>query len=350
MQLGIGVIGVGVRGQHSYELALARHPACTLRAVSQYPDVSPAMLEGKDLVGHARQYARQHGAIYCDDCHDVLERDDVHVVSLMCEPRCAPALVEACCRAGKHIVRDKPMALDLAGADRIVNAVDRSGVKMLVTLKTRFAPNLRLTRQRVRDGAVGRVLTAAFTYLQAGGPLEGFTATQAYLDSVGGGEVTNFGHYAIDYLLWTLAEPVETVYAQSASAFYGDYRSVGMEDLGHVTLRFADGVVATMITGRTTTQSKPASYFRVDITGTAGAIACHGPESCAVLTNAASQPIGSSPPPVEAMVQAFVQAVAANEPSPIDARDGRRVLEVLQAAYTSATEGREVSMGAGASS
>jgi len=93
MNYGIGVIGVGVRGQHSYELALKAHPSCRLRAVSQYPGVSEAMLEGKDPKVCATQYAREHDAVYYADYRDLLARDDVHIISLMCEPSAAPELV-----------------------------------------------------------------------------------------------------------------------------------------------------------------------------------------------------------------------------------------------------------------
>ncbi len=343
MTIGVGVIGCGVRGQHSYEQALARHPACRIVAVSQYPGISPAMLEGKDPVRHAREYAQSHGADYLDGHEQLLAREDVAIVSLMCEPRAAPALVEACCAAGKHIVRDKPMCREVADADRIVAAVEAADIRMLVTLGTRFAPALCTTREQVRAGAVGDLLTLTFTYLQAGGPLAGFTATPEYRDRVGGGELTNFGHYALDFLLWLVGAPVATVYATTATAFYPDYRTSGMEDLGQLSLRFANGVVGTVITGRTTTPHAPASYFRLDVTGTQGSVVCTGPQEQVVVTPGTPQPVGTSAAAIDAMIGAFVEAVATGAPSPIGAHEGRRLVRVLAAAYRSAAEGRPIS-------
>jgi len=344
MTIGIGVIGCGVRGQHSYELALAALPGCEVRAVSQYPGVSPAMLEGNDPVEHARAYATRLGAEYHGSHLELLAREDVDVVSLMCEPAAAPALVEDCCRAGKHIVRDKPMCLDLQGSDRIVAAIEGSRSELLLTLGTRFSPTLAPARERLVAGDIGDLLTATFTYLQAGGPLEGFTASAGYLDSVGGGELTNFGHYAVDYLLWIAGAPAETVYATTGSHFYPDYKAIGMEDLGQINTRFANGILGTVITGRTTTQPRPESYFRLDITGTAGGIQCDSQDEYVTLSRGGTQQVSTGLAGIPAMLSEFLRCIEVREPSPIGARDGREVLRVLTAAYTSAREGRPVAM------
>lgn len=344
MAYGIGVIGVGVRGRHSYELALARRPDCEIRAVSQYPDITPGMLEGKDAQEHARRYAGEHGAEFHERHEELLARDDVDIISLMCEPRAAPALVEACCAAKKHIVVDKPMCRDLAGADRIVQAVEASQSELLLTLGTRFSPCLATAREQIGAGAVGDLVAVTFTYLQAGGPLAGFCATEGYLDAVGGGELTNFGHYALDFVLWTVGAPVQTVHAVTGSHFYPDYQAVGMDDLGHVIMRFANGVVATVITGRTTTQHKPESYFRFDATGTRGTVVCTAPEEQVVVSNGAPQPVSFSQGGIDAMLEAFIAALRSGRPSPIGPRDGREVLWVVTAAYRSAAEGRPVAM------
>ncbi|MBP8951226.1 MAG: Gfo/Idh/MocA family oxidoreductase [Armatimonadetes bacterium] len=342
MNYGIGVIGVGVRGQHSYELALKAHPSCRLRAVSQYPGVSEAMLEGKDPKVCATQYAQEHDAVYYADYRDLLARDDVHIISLMCEPSAAPELVEACCAAGKHIVRDKPICADMDGARRIVNAIDRAGVQMLVTLGTRFSPTLRTMREQVIGGAVGDILVASFTFIQGGGPLAGFIASPGYLESVGGGEVTNFGYYALDYLLWLTGSEVESVYALMGSEFYPDYQYAGMEDMGTLSLRFESGAVGHMTTGRTTTQNPPESYFRADVTGTAGTITCHSAAEQVTMHNGGARNLSFAPEAIPAMIGAFIEALDGGSESPITARDGARVLRVLKAAYLSAQEGREV--------
>lgn len=344
MNYGVGVIGVGVRGQHSYELALRAHPACELRAVSQYPGVSPAMLEGREPASVAADYARQYEADYHADFRDLLARDDIQIVSLMCEPAAAPDLVEACCAAGKHMVRDKPICLDLEGARRIVHAVESSGVQMLVTLGTRFSPTLRTLRDQVVAGAVGDLLVANFTFIQAGGPLAGFTASRGYMDSVGGGEVTNFGYYALDFLHWITGAEVESVYARTGNRFYPDYQEAGMEDMGTLSLRFEGGIVGVMTTGRTTTGTAPESYFRADVTGTQGTVCCRSAAEQISVYGGPPHPVSFAPEAIPSMIQVFIRALDEGAPAPITARDGARVLRVLKAAYISAREEREVGL------
>lgn len=345
MSLGVGVIGCGIRGQHSYELALQAHPACHVAAVCQYPDITPEMLEGKDPQAHGRQYAEQLGAQWCESVEELLAREDVQIVSLMCEPKAAPGLTEACCAAGKHIVRDKPMCLDLAGADRIVESVEGAGVQMLVTLWQRFAPPIRALCEAVWQGHVGEVVAAHFTWLWPGGPLQGFTATEGYLRAVGGGELTNFGHYAVDSLLWVVRQPVVEVRARTHSLYYPDYQAVGMEDMARVQMTLAGGAEATVITGRTPLKTRPADHFRLEVIGTRGRVACSSHEGGFLLLGGACIPSPTGRPAVEGMIAAFLEAVQSGGPSPITARDGREVLRVLKMAYASARAGgRPVSL------
>ena len=336
MSYGVGVIGCGIRGQHSYEWALQAHPACHVVAVSQYPDITPELLEGKDPESYGQQYAQKLGAHWCGSVCELLARDDVQIVSLMCEPKAAPELVEACCAAGKHIVRDKPMCLDLAGADRIVAAVEGAGVEMLVTLWPRFAPSLQAVREALLQGRVGEVVAAHFTWLWPGGPLQGFTATEGYLRAVGGGELTNFGHYVVDTLLWLIGQPVVEVCARTHSLFYPDYQAVGMEDIAWVRMAFAGGVQATLITGRTPLRDRPPEHFRLQLTGSKSRVECTAPDGGMLVLGNDSVAAPSGRPAVEAMIAAFVDALQSGRPSPIGARDGREVLRVLKSAYASA--------------
>lgn len=338
LPIGVGVIGIGVRGQHSYEQVLRRHPDVRIVAVSSYPDVSPVLLEGKDEA-YFRRYADNLGAVYCEDYRDILTREDVQLISLMVEPSRAPEFVEEVAAVGKHIVRDKPMCTDVEGAERIVHAVEQAGVQMLLTLSTRYYRSLRAARQRVRSGEIGRLLVANFSFLQKGGPLAGFRGSRDYRDRFGGGEVTNFGFYAVDLLLWLVGSPVESVYAEMGTFFYDDYREAGMEDLGQVMLRFADGTVGALLTGRTTTPT--GDYGWLDLTGTEGSLTVDhlmGDTLSVYGEQAHRQDI--LPSPVHEMVFDFVGTLKEGWPSPIGPKDGREVLRVLSAAYASVERGQ----------
>jgi len=340
-RLGVGVIGVHVRGRHAWEQILKLHPSVEVRVVSLYPGISSALTEGH-TEADAREYAAFLGADYTSDYGQVLTRDDVHIVSLMTEPARTADLAEEVAAAGKHIVCDKPMTLTLAEAERVLYAVESAGVELLVTLSFRYADALRQARDTVAKGAIGRLLVANMIYLQGNGPLPGFTATPEYRERVGGGDFTTFAPYCIDYLLWVMDRVPVSVHADMGTFFYPDYREAGIEDLGHMVLGFSDGGCGYICAGRTSAPGSP--YLYVDLTGTRGSI--HVTEAVhAVYVQAVDggiRPVAE--PQIHAMIFDFVDAILDGRPSPIGARAARDMMAVLTAARESACTGHSVPM------
>lgn len=88
---------------------------------------------------------------------------DFHVADV-CLPTFlhAEATIEAA-ESGKHVVCEKPMALDLADADRMIAAAQRAGVGLMVAHCIRFWPEYAYLRDLVRDGALGRLTSLNLT-------------------------------------------------------------------------------------------------------------------------------------------------------------------------------------------
>jgi predicted dehydrogenase len=278
------------------------------------------------------------GADYCDDFREVLAREDVQIISMMVEPARSPEIAEACTAAGKHLVSDKPIAADLAGARRIVTAAEQAGIESLVTFGVRYSPGLVQAREIVRRGEIGDLLVANFQYLMAAGPLAGFRATPEYRERVGGGEVLNFGCYAVDYLRWLTGAEVKSVRAEVGTFFYEDYRESGLEDLGQLSLEFENGVVGAILTGRTTTP-QGGTVTILDLTGTRGALRLDDLDDVVESSAATVERVPTGPNPGQAMIFEFVDNLLAGRPSPITARDGLANLAVIEAAYRSARTG-----------
>ncbi len=337
--IGIGVIGYHVRSRHGLEAFARNYPGTSIRAMAQDPKASPVLLEGHGGPEEVRQRARQLGAEYCADYAEVLKRDDVHLVSLMCEPARAPELVEEVAAAGKHILSDKPMAGNVADAERIVKAVRRHGVQMLVGFNTRYAAPFRRAYDEVRAGGIGELLAAHFTYCFAG-KLAGFTATPEFARNFGGGDLTIAGCYAVDFLRWLAGREVTRVFARAGSFFFEDYRGV-MEDLGQVSLTFEGGVPATVLSGRL---AAPGRVIELDITGTKGAMrVCADADGVTVQGETARrETYGPSAP--ELMVHDFLRCLEEGKPSPIPPEDGLACARILQAAHESARTGKAVAL------
>ena len=334
--IGIGVIGWYIRSRHGLEGFSRNYPGAVVRAFAQDPKASPVLLEGH---GGPDALRAQVGALYCADYREILKRDDIQLISLMCEPARAPELVEEVAAARKHILSDKPMAGNVADAERIVASVRRHNVQLLVGFNTRYAPPFRRAYDIVRSGEIGELLTMHFTYCFAG-KLAGFTATPEFAQNFGGGDLTIAGCYAVDFLRWIAGREVTRVFARTGNFFFEDYRGV-MEDMGQVSLTFEGGLPATILSGRL---GAPGRMIELDITGTKGSVrACFDADSVTVQGETLrKETYGRAP--AELMLHDFLRCLEQGKPSPIPAEDGLACVKILQAAYESARTERAVDL------
>lgn len=250
--------------------------------------------------------------------------------------------------AGKHVLVEKPMALTLDGADRMIAACTEAGSRLGVVLQRRATPLFERIKEAVAGGHLGELTLGAVTlpyyrpqsyYGQAG-----WRGTWA-MD--GGGVLMNQGIHLVDLLVWMMGDPVETAaYADTLA------RDIEVEDTLAAVLRFAGGAMAT-ITATTTT--RPGFPHRLELYGSDGGIQLEGetirrwelgggtgpgPEP---PTNeggsdagAAASPRGISPTGHTKIMQDFIEAVRVGRAPMVDGAEGRRSLETVLTIYDAA--------------
>ena len=133
-----------------------------------------ARLAGAELVGvaasspeSARAAAAELGAERAFDSAEELVRDPAVDVVHICTPNYLHLpLAEAALAAGKHVICEKPLALDAAGAQRLVDAAAGSGLQTAVPFVYRYYATVREARERVGSGQTGPVRLLHGTYLQ----------------------------------------------------------------------------------------------------------------------------------------------------------------------------------------
>ena len=133
-----------------------------------------ARLAGARLVGvaasspeSARAAAAELGADRAFDSADELVRaPDVDVVHICTPNHLHLSLAEAALAAGKHVICEKPLALDAGGAQRLVDAAADSGLHAGVPFVYRYYPTVREARERVGSGQAGALRLLHGTYLQ----------------------------------------------------------------------------------------------------------------------------------------------------------------------------------------
>ncbi|MFO0908680.1 MAG: Gfo/Idh/MocA family oxidoreductase [Isosphaeraceae bacterium] len=143
----IGRTGRGDYG-HGLDLALLNQPALTVVAVADESEKGRAAAAKR--LGVDRAYA---------DYREMLDREKPEFVSVA--PRwvdCHRDMVTACAERGIHVFCEKPLAPDLASADAIVTACERSHVKLAVAFQTRYSPRYERVKELVESGAIGELL------------------------------------------------------------------------------------------------------------------------------------------------------------------------------------------------
>ena len=97
------------------------------------------------------------------DWQELLARDDVRVVDISTHADVRPPIVEAALRAGKHVLSQKPFALDLPTGERMVRRADDLGLRLAVNQNGRWAPHFSWMREAITAGLLGEISTIDFT-------------------------------------------------------------------------------------------------------------------------------------------------------------------------------------------
>jgi len=143
-ELRIGVIGAGGRGGLA---RLAHKPEDGVRVVAGV-DVRPEALE---------TFRKRFGAdaFVSDDYRALLARDDIDAVFVTSPDYCHEEHAVAAARAGKHVYLEKPMAITIAGCDRILAAARAAGIKLYLGHNMRHFPVICKMKELIDAGAIG---------------------------------------------------------------------------------------------------------------------------------------------------------------------------------------------------
>ena len=143
--LKLGVIGIGV-GAAEMLPPMERAPYIDLFAGA---DVNPDVRE--------RFQARYETARVYDSAEALCKDPDIEAVWISTPNRFHGPMTVMAANHGKHVVVEKPMALDIRQAEEMVEACDRNGVKLVAGHTQSFMPHIRLMRQIVASGELGQL-------------------------------------------------------------------------------------------------------------------------------------------------------------------------------------------------
>jgi predicted dehydrogenase len=269
--LNIGLIGTGFMG---------RAHSNGYRQVGQFfeHDLEPVLKAvcGRDAEKTAR-FAQNWGwEVVEPDWRALVHRSDIDVVDISVPNNLHREIALEAARAGKIILCEKPLAMNVAEAEEMTEAVARSGKPSMVFFNYRRVPAVALARQLVEQGRVGRVFHYRAKYLQdwtvnASLPQGGNTLWRLDAEAAGSGVTGDLLAHSIDLALW-LAGPIREVSA-ATETFVRErplqddpqtVRPVTIDDAALVLARFENGALGTFEATRYATGRKNQNTFEIN--------------------------------------------------------------------------------------
>ncbi|MFQ6017376.1 MAG: inositol 2-dehydrogenase [Kiloniellaceae bacterium] len=288
----------------------------------------------------ARALAEKHGG-RVSDAETALGDPAVDAVIIASSTDTHAALIEAACRAGKAILCEKPIDLDIARVDAVLKIVAAAGTTMAVGFNRRFDPDFAALHAAIRDGAVGRIELVAITSRDPGPPP---------LDYIrgSGGLFRDMMIHDLDMARWLLgAEPVE-VFAAASCLIDPAIGEAGDVDTAAVTLKTAEGALCQI------SNSRRAVYGydqRIEAFGAGGMLRAANRTPTALERTDAGGTTTDKPlhffleryaEAYRAELDHFLDCLEAGTPPMVGPEDGRRALILADAAERSVQTGRAV--------
>jgi predicted dehydrogenase len=299
-------------------------------------------------------FAKQWGGTCFKNWEDVCTHPDVDFVDLCTFPDLRYEPLKLAADHGKHVQVQKPIAIDVATAQAMVDYAKARGVKLSVVSQGRFYDSIIFLKKALAAGRLGSIFQAD-AYVKwwrsdeyYSRPIKGSWAVE------GGGSLINQGIHQVDWLLYLMGD-VQQVFGQW---HLGVRHKIESDDVLSALVRFKSGTTSVI---QTSTAMWPGFTERIEIHGTKGSAILAGDrlvrwevagedegEPAPVADNVSSgssDPMAISLTPFERAFLNFGNAIKNNEEPLINGVEGLKALELVQGIYMSARENRLVNLG-----
>lgn len=252
--------------------------------------------------------------------------------------------------AGKHVLVDKPMAINLNQVDEMIRRAEKYGLKLGVIFQSRFDERVRKIKNAVDSGEFGKIIMGEAV-------VEWFRTQEYYDKSVwrgrwsteGGGALINQAIHTIDLLVWIMGE-VDELWALTNTIGH----NIEVEDLAVAMIKFKNGAFGVI---QGSTAIYPGLPTRLEIHGLKGTailegevlklFAVEGKESYSETEEKKGLKSWARPeavPPINhsRVIEDFTRAILEDRKPFIDGYEGRRSLEVIRAIYKSGLTGEKI--------
>jgi len=256
--------------------------------------------------------------------------------------------------AGKHVLTEKPMALNVAQCDRMIAACKEAGVKLMVVQSQRYRGIHTRARKLIDQGKIGSVRQIRHWAMM---PIE-WTAPVVrdrpwYADPDHGIYLSQCTH-DFDMLRWMAGSEARKLFGQITS--YGDHKLPNLSIMAQI--EFENGAMGQLwVSLEMPGATFPDSSFHTQVAGSGGLLDFDGysyldhsagGEWARVWEQPAFDPLNPMDPvrleSYTAQNQAFIECILRDQPPPVSGADGRAAVELCQACLESARLGQAIDL------
>ncbi len=280
---------------------------------------------------HCHAFASPEAALACREVDAIL----------LCVPSGAhTALAEACMRAGKHVLIEKPLSMCLADCDRLIAVAKECGVTAGVVSQHRFSDGVQKAKRLLDEGRLGTLLLASLEMphcrdaaYYAASPWRGSRA----LD---GGALMNQGIHGVDTMLYLAGHATE-VYGHEGTLLH----AIEAPDTVAATLTFASGAFGVVTCTTAAAQPRPRRLY---LAGTKGSIILqddllaeyHVEGEAPTVASGGEERDLKDPSSIghtghAAQLRDFSAAISEHRAPAVTLEDGRRAVALVLGVYTS---------------
>ena len=177
------------------------------------------------------------------DYKQMLQKEDIDICSICTESGYHAKIALYCLNHNKHVIVEKPMAMSISDANKMIETAKQNNLKLAVCHQNRFNLPIQKLKRAVDEGRFGRIFAGTARVL--------WNRNKAYYDKADwrgtwksdGGCLINQCTHNIDLLQWMIGSEIKSVYGQTANY---SHPYIQTEDYGSIIIKFANSAIGNV--------------------------------------------------------------------------------------------------------
>jgi predicted dehydrogenase len=305
------------------------HAYSYIECLKKIPEVELIAI-ADEVEERGKEIASRYNTRFYRDYQELLRKEDIDFVVVCSENVRHKDMVIASAQAGKHILCEKPISVDIRSAREMIETANKYGVQLQTAFPVRFSPTIRRVKGMIDRGEFGKIF--GFNCTNHGKMPGGWFVDKSL---AGGGAIMDHTVHVMDILRWYLGCEARYVYAEGDTLLH----DIPSDDVGLVSILFENGIFATI----DTSWSRPKSFpiwgdVNIYMVAEKGTVEIEVFNQNLSLYNDKTMSVswvdwGSNMDLL--MLESFVHSIRENKPVEVTGYDGLKAMEVALAAYRS---------------